>query len=57
MKRSGYLRKGLESFGIFLVKEILNLTRITIRETGEPGSGARFEMFVPSGVYQFHSLT
>lgn|GEM_PF-1969767 len=43
--------------GMFLVKEILNLTRITIRETGEPGSGARFEMFVPSGVYQFHSLT
>jgi PAS domain S-box-containing protein len=35
--------------GLFLVKEILSITGITIRETGEPGKGARFEMTVPKG--------
>ncbi|MDN7012780.1 PAS domain S-box protein [Methanoculleus sp. FWC-SCC3] len=33
--------------GLFLVKEILSITGIAIRETGEPGKGARFEMAVP----------
>ncbi|MCA1916558.1 PAS domain S-box protein [Methanospirillum hungatei] len=33
--------------GLFLVREILQLTGITIYETGEPGTGARFEMLVP----------
>jgi PAS domain S-box-containing protein len=33
--------------GLFLSREILSITGITIRETGEPGSGARFEMMVP----------
>ena len=35
--------------GLFLVREILDITRITISETGEPGKGARFEMKVPYG--------
>ncbi len=35
--------------GLFLVKEILSITGITIRETGEPGEGARFEILVPEG--------
>ena len=35
--------------GLFLVKEVLSITGITIRETGEPGKGARFEMAVPEG--------
>lgn len=35
--------------GLFLAREILGITGITIRETGEPGSGARFEMVCPSG--------
>jgi PAS domain S-box-containing protein len=35
--------------GLFLAKEILSITGITIRETGEPGRGARFEMTVPAG--------
>ncbi len=34
-------------FGLFLVREILALTGITITETGFPGSGARFEIHVP----------
>ncbi|WP_243669595.1 ATP-binding protein [Methanoculleus chikugoensis] len=34
--------------GLFLVKEVLSITGIAIRETGEPGrGGARFEMAVP----------
>ena len=32
--------------GLFLAREILDITGITIRETGEPGKGARFEMTV-----------
>jgi two-component system sensor histidine kinase/response regulator len=33
--------------GLFLVREILAITGITIRETGIPGEGARFEMHLP----------
>jgi len=43
-------RKGL---GLFLSREILSITGITIRETGEPEKGARFEMAVPKGAYRF----
>ncbi len=39
--------------GLFLVKEVLSITGITIRETGEPGKGARFEMAVPEGNARF----
>jgi len=39
--------------GLFFVREILDLTGITIRETGEPGKGARFEITVPKGMYRF----
>jgi len=35
--------------GLFFSKEILSITGITIRETGEPGKGARFEIVVPKG--------
>ena len=38
--------------GLFLVREILGLTEITITETGEPGKGARFEITVPKGSYR-----
>jgi PAS domain S-box-containing protein len=33
--------------GLALSREILDITGITIRETGKPGSGARFEITVP----------
>jgi PAS domain S-box-containing protein len=36
--------------GLFLVREILSLTGISIRECGEEGVGARFEITVPRGV-------
>jgi PAS domain S-box-containing protein len=38
--------------GLFLTREILSLTGITIRENGEPGNGARFELNVPNGAYR-----
>ena len=34
-------------FGLALSRKILNFTGITIRETGTPGMGARFEITVP----------
>jgi PAS domain S-box-containing protein len=39
--------------GLFLVREILSLTGITIRETGIAGAGARFEITVPDGAYRY----
>lgn len=39
-------------FGMFLIQEILSITRITIREDGIPGSGVRFELAVPSQVFR-----
>ncbi len=38
--------------GLFLTKQILSITGITIRETGEPDKGARFEMTVPKGAWR-----
>ncbi len=38
--------------GLFLAREILSITSITIAETGEPGKGARFEITVPKGAYR-----
>ncbi|MFA6333313.1 MAG: ATP-binding protein [Methanoregula sp.] len=38
--------------GLFLIREILSITGIAIYENGEPGSGSRFEMIVPSRHYR-----
>ena len=38
--------------GLFLSREILAITGISIKETGEPGKGARFEMVVPKGMWR-----
>jgi signal transduction histidine kinase len=43
--------------GLALAREILDITGITIRETGEPGKGARFEMVVPKGSYRNYQGT
>ena len=40
-------------YGLFLVREILLITGITIKKTGQPGKGARFEMTVPKGAWRF----
>jgi signal transduction histidine kinase len=39
-------------FGLFLAREILSITGMTIEEAGEPEKGARFEISIPSG--KFH---
>jgi PAS domain S-box-containing protein len=41
--------------GLFLAHEICSVTGIILRETGEPGKGARFEMLVPKTGYRFTS--
>jgi PAS domain S-box-containing protein len=38
--------------GLFLSREILSITGISITENGEPGNGARFEMTVPDGMWR-----
>ncbi len=52
--RRGYGRN--TGFGLFLIREILALTGMTIRENGEHGRGARFEIFVPRGNYRFSTV-
>jgi PAS domain S-box-containing protein len=37
---------------LIFAREILDITGITIRETGEPGKGVRFEMTVPKGAWR-----
>nr|WP_320161942.1 HAMP domain-containing sensor histidine kinase [uncultured Methanoregula sp.] len=34
-------------WGLYLVREILQFSAMSIRETGEPGNGARFEITIP----------
>lgn len=40
------------SLGLLLAREILSMTGIAICETGEPGSGTRFEIMIPGGMYR-----
>ncbi|HVN73652.1 MAG TPA: PAS domain S-box protein [Methanoregula sp.] len=39
--------------GLFLIREILAITGMTITENGVPGRGARFEIRVPEGAWRF----
>jgi signal transduction histidine kinase len=39
-------------FGLFLIRELLGYTGITIHETGEPGKGAKFEIVIPKGKFR-----
>jgi PAS domain S-box-containing protein len=41
--------------GLYLIREILAITGIRIRECGIPGEGARFEMKVPPGNFGFRT--
>jgi len=43
--------------GLFLSREILTLTGITIQETGMPGSGARFELMIPKAMYRLPKVS
>jgi PAS domain S-box-containing protein len=51
-------RKGFgkhTGLGLFLSREILAITGITITENGEPGTGVRFEISVPKEIYRYNS--
>ena len=49
-KREYYRNTG---YGLFLSQEILSITGLTIKETGEPGKESRFEIHVPTGAFRF----
>jgi len=40
-------------YGLFMSREILSITGLSIRETGTFGKGARFEIRVPEGAFRF----
>jgi len=42
--------------GLFLAKEILSITGLTIEENGVPGKGARFEIHVPLECFRMHQI-
>jgi len=46
----GYSSENIVS--LFLIRELFGFTGITITETGEPGSGVRFEIVVPKGRFR-----
>ncbi|MDN7023647.1 PAS domain S-box protein [Methanoculleus sp. FWC-SCC1] len=51
-EKDGLFRWGVgrnTGHGLFLAREILAITGMTIQETGSPGEGARFDMRVPDG--------
>jgi CheY-like chemotaxis protein len=54
MKRDLFTKDLLQAKGkgLFLVREILQVSGMTFRETGEPGKGARFEIAVSRGQYR-----
>jgi len=49
-KREYYRNTG---YGLFLASEVLSITGFAIKETGEPGKGARFEIQVPRESFRF----
>lgn len=54
--KEGIFKKGFgkhTGLGLFLTREILAITGLTIKETGVYGQGARFEILVPEGRYRF----
>ncbi len=42
-------------FSLFFIHDILEISDMTIQETGEPGKGVRFEISVPRGLYRIGS--
>ncbi len=44
--------EGKRGHGLYLVSEILRTNGMSIRETGELGEGARFEIHIPKGSYR-----
>ncbi len=44
-------------YGLFLAREILAITGMSIRETGVPGNGARFDVLVPKGKFRIRPVS
>jgi signal transduction histidine kinase len=54
-KKEGLFTKSFgktTGFGLFFVHDALEISGMTITETGEPGVGVRFEISVPKGMYR-----
>jgi len=47
-----HTRRGRISYGLFFSREVLAITGLSIRETGEAGKGVRFEILVPEGLFR-----
>ncbi len=47
-RRHGHTR----GYGLWLAREILSLTGITVSESGTEGTGCRFELVIPSGYWR-----
>jgi len=44
-------------YGLFLAREILAITGMSISETGVPGNGARFDVIVPRGKFRIQPVS
>jgi signal transduction histidine kinase len=53
--RKNLFRRGYgkhTGYGLFMIREVLGISGLTITEKSHPGSGARFEILVPKGLYR-----
>jgi signal transduction histidine kinase len=53
--RKNLFRRGFgknTGYGLFMIREILSISGLTITENSKPGNGARFEILVPKGLYR-----
>lgn len=48
-------RSAMSINGMYLVKEVLDVTNLTIVETGRPGEGSRYEIIIPTTNYRLRS--
>jgi len=44
-------------FSLFFIHDLLEVSEMTIRETGIPGEGVRFEIGIPRGIYRIGPKT
>jgi signal transduction histidine kinase len=53
--RKNLFRRGYgkhTGYGLFMIREVLAISGLTITEKSQPGGGARFEILVPKGLYR-----
>ncbi|MCQ1538105.1 PAS domain S-box protein [Methanocalculus taiwanensis] len=49
-----HIRGSKMGLGLYLIREILSITGMTISETGTYKEGARFEIMIPKNAYRYH---